>query len=65
MSEPFYFEGTFVHQTDMAVLVQAGDEDIWIPKSQIAEDLDWDDYEKEDDIEFTIPEWLAEEKGMV
>ena len=65
MSEPFYFEGIFVHHTDMAVLVNDGTEELWIPKSQIEEDLNWDDFEKEDEIEFTIPEWLAIEKGLV
>ncbi len=66
MSEPFSFEGTLVHQTPKAVLVNNGEEDMWIPKSQVLDkDLDWDAYEKGDEIEFIIPEWLAEEKGLI
>lgn len=58
-----------VTETDMAILVVNVDDDdddadagIWIPKSQI-EDTDRDEPGDEGYIE--IPEWLADEKGLV
>jgi hypothetical protein len=65
MSEPYLLEGEFKYQTDLAILVNDGDNDHWIPKSQIEEDIDWGSLDKGDDIQVTIPEWLAEEKGLV
>ena len=50
-----------VRHTDMAVLAK-GDEDaepVWLPKSQI--ELDHDDLGP---CCITIPDWLAEEKGL-
>lgn len=63
---------TFVRHTDKAVLVNDGDREAWIPKSQI-EDLEYDRYDAEDwyDLEpgdsltMSIPEWLAEDKGLI
>jgi hypothetical protein len=58
----------YITQTHDAVLVFDTDPDdgIWLPKSQI------EYHEQElavaragDDIEFNIPEWLAEEKGLI
>lgn len=60
--ESFVFE--FVTETDGAILVEDGDGKYWLPKSQI----DYDsgpEYEKGDEIEIDIPEWLAEEKGLI
>lgn len=51
-------------ETDKALMVDAGfDKDHWVPKSQI---LDYsDDYKLGDTIEIELPEWLAEDKGMI
>lgn len=49
-------------ETEKAYLVNHGvSEEVWIPKSQI------DDYTEENGAitSVFIPEWLAEEKGMV
>lgn len=49
-------------ETDKAYLVFDGAREAWIPKSQIT------DYTEERDGQITsifIPEWLAEEKGLV
>lgn len=58
--EPFAVE--FRHETEMAILVFDGDEEIWLPKSQIEYD---EDAYFGDTIEVLIPEWLALEKRMI
>ena len=58
MSDPklFDFAGTLKHETDNAFLVNDGDKDYWLPK-KLTED--------NGDGTFTLPEWLAIEKGIV
>jgi hypothetical protein len=58
MSHPklFDFEATLKHETDNAFLVSDGEKDYWLPKSMT---------ENNRDGTFTIPEWLAIEKGIV
>ncbi len=52
----------FLHETDSAILVEYDGEEVWLPLSQI----EWDgDAEKGDSITVTMPEWLAEEKGLI
>jgi len=47
-------------ETELAYLVSDGDLEMWIPKSQIEE------FDRSGDIAtFQIPEWLAEEKGLI
>lgn len=55
----------FLHHTELAVLVKDGDSEIWLPKSQIEDEEDWDILEREDPIEVSIPEWLAWDKGLI
>jgi len=50
--------------TDKAILVRVGREDHWIPKSQIGE-LTRSKSRFASGGSLTIPEWLAEEKGLV
>lgn len=62
---PFY--GTFLHETDKAILVlPEGENDealaVWLPKSKI--DWDGDDYKRGQDIEVLLPRWLAEAKDL-
>lgn len=49
-------------ETEQAYLVTDGDVECWLPKSQI-------DYEKDltvgDRTDMLVPEWLAEEKGLI
>jgi predicted RNA-binding protein (virulence factor B family) len=49
--------------TDMAILLDDGDVEVWLPLSQIESETD--DYEKGDEITVFIPEWLAEEKELI
>ena len=51
-----------VTETDLAFLFRVGDEDIWVPKSQIA---DKDDYEVGDkEVEIGITKWWCEKNGF-
>ena len=58
--------------TDKAILVFDGDDEVWIPVSQVEECEDWclmdwsgrHAWSKKTET-ITIPEWLAEEKGLV
>ena len=49
-------------ETDKAFLVEIEGEEVWLPKSQIA---DWEDYEEGDtDCTMSISEFIADEKGL-
>lgn len=54
--ELFDFSGQLKHETDSAFLVFDGFRSVWLPKSQT---------ENNGDGTFTVPQWLAEEKGLV
>ena len=43
-------------ETDAAYRIDNGSITVWVPKSQV---------EKNDDGTFTMPEWLALEKGLI
>jgi hypothetical protein len=52
----------FLHETDSAILVECDGEEVWLPLSQI----EWDgDAERGDTITVSMPEWLAEDKGLI
>jgi len=53
--ELFDFAGEKRHETDKAILVYDGEQSIWLPKSHV---------EDNGDGTFTVPQWLAEEKGL-
>jgi hypothetical protein len=44
------------HTTSLAFLVFDGDQQVWLPKSQV---------EDNGDGTFTMPEWLARDKGLI
>lgn len=50
-----------VYETEFAILVNDGDIEVWVPKSEIKNDQD----HTETETTITIPEWLAIEKGFV
>lgn len=51
-------------ETDKALLVDhGGKSEVWIPKSQIRRRED--DLHKENISAITVPEWLAEAKGLL
>jgi hypothetical protein len=55
----FYAEIKF--ETQAALLLSDGDNEFWIPKSQIVEK----EKVKGHDYRFEIPEWLAREKEII
>lgn len=53
--------GTVIHETDLAVLIDCGeDEPAWFPKSQLEE---WPD--RGENGEVLMSEWIATEKGVI
>lgn len=47
-----------------AVLVSDGDKDVWIPRSRILDQED-ENLDENTHTKIEIPEWLAEQKGLV
>lgn len=62
--ESFEVSGTIKYQTEKAILVDCGEGEIWLLKSQICnfEDIDC---ENKDVQTIVIPEWLAIEKELI
>jgi len=54
-----------IGKTDLALFVFDGIRTVWIPKSQILDPEDLDDYNYGECFTITIPEWLALEKEMI
>lgn len=59
----------YVAETDMAVCVDEGDENIWLPKSVVTV-LDVPGnrcakLEPGDEINILIPDWMAEDKELI
>ena len=48
--------GDLRRETEKAFLIFDGDKEVWLPKSQV---------ENNDDGTFTMPEWLAMDKGLI
>jgi hypothetical protein len=51
--------GTVKVETEMAILVEFAEGEVWLPKSQLE---DWPDLGEEGDV--VMPEWLAIDKGL-
>jgi hypothetical protein len=56
------FSGEFMAASDSAILVDVEGEEVWLPKSVVG---DFDDAEPGDTIDLKIPEWLAEDRGLI
>ena len=54
--------GTVKVITDSAVLIDDGDNDLWLPLSQVKTESE---YAIGEDSIIEIPEWLAYEKGLI
>lgn len=56
----------FITQTDLAIRIKDGNQEMWLPKSQIKEiDKDYDNLTPKIIITILIPEWLAIAKGLI
>ena len=51
-----------IRETDYAVLVGDGGKEVWLPKSQIEENVDG---EEDECLTLTLPEWLALKSGLI
>ena len=51
----------YVRETDKAILFSDGENEHWIPKSQIVEKAQVDEVE----YEVVLPEWLAHSNGLI
>ncbi len=65
MSNLVELELSYMHETDDAYLLNDGDEDHWIPKSQIEDGYNLGYFAKGDTVLIEIPEWLAEKLELV
>jgi hypothetical protein len=54
-ADQFEFAAELVHETDAAYLVNDGDQEHWLPKKLTT---------RIDDKTWSIPEWLAIERGI-
>ena len=52
-----------LRETALAILINDGDESVWLPKSKIEYDENAVDSDKVTTVE--VPEWLAEDKGLI
>lgn len=55
----------YEHHTDRAVLVKDGDRKVWIPRSQIKGDEDFDLVEEGAAITLDVSEWFANKEGLI
>lgn len=59
--EIFSIEGTVKHHSMKAVLVEIHGEDIWLPRSQLIDDVD---LPKSGPARISMTAWIAKEKGL-
>jgi hypothetical protein len=52
--------GKIIAETDLAILIDDGYDEVWLPKSQINYVGDVGD-----EVSIELPEWLAEDKGLL
>jgi len=60
--EPLEFTGIVKAITEKAILIDMGELDIWIPKSQMTSPYE---PEVKEELDFEIPAWLAEAKDLI
>lgn len=53
-----------LRETDKAFLLKIGDEETWMPRSQIAPEDEEGMRAGDSDFEIGISEWIAKEKGI-
>jgi hypothetical protein len=57
-------EGDFQTESDLAVCLDVGGADAWIPKTLIA-DWDEDAHERGEPVEVQVEEWFASKEGLI
>lgn len=58
------FDAVFQVLAGKAVLVEHGVELVWLPLSQVTCALPLQSLRRGDEVTVTIPQWLAEKKGL-
>lgn len=58
-------DATYLLTTDLAVLIVYEREEIWIPLSQVVDDIDFAIYRRDDPIQMEITDWIAGVKGLL
>ena len=61
--ETFSLACTYLGPTKDAILINDGTRNMWIPRSEIRDELP--KLAKGDIVTITIPEWLAKKKGLI
>jgi len=56
------FDAELMAHSEDAILVEIDSEEVWLPKSVVG---DFDDAEVGDFITLDVPEWLAEDRGLI
>lgn len=61
------YAGIFVRQTLLAILINTGEAEIWLPKAEIALSPAHHtcDPRPGEPVTITVPDWLAREKGLI
>lgn len=60
--DPVRIEAKCIRETSAAILVEIGEEEVWIPKSQIDDDSEV--YKDGDEGTLVITAWIAKQKGI-
>ena len=55
----------YIRKTEKAILMSDGDNEEWLPLSQISIEYDLDEIEEHDEVLVILPEWLANDKGFI
>ena len=64
-TEYFTFTGIILVLREKAVKVDIGGGEVWLPRSQIEDEEELERYGAGSTVEFSIPAWLAKEKGIL
>lgn len=54
-----------IHETDEAILVSDGDDEVWLPKSELDEPAETWSFWINESIDLEVSVWLAQEKGLI
>lgn len=65
MNETVEISAEFVYQTESAVEINDGDRVLWLPKSQLEYEGNWNDLNAGEAFCFDMPEWLAKQKDLI
>ena len=62
MSRVYFDDVTCVAESDRSILVEIGDEQVWLPKSQVDEDSEV--FKKDDEGRLVVTKWIAQEREL-